>query len=85
MDEKTGFMGSKPLMNYVLAIAAQFNAQNTDQVAAKARGRATTSAVHVVKAGRICFAPLSQRSGLGCVPLDRVAAKTPGGWGGYGG
>jgi hypothetical protein len=27
MDENTGFTGSKPSMNYVLAIAAQFNAQ----------------------------------------------------------
>ena len=43
MDRNSVYIGSKPLMNYVLAIVTQFNAANADKVVVKARGRAISN------------------------------------------
>lgn len=44
MDENTVLIGTKPLMNYVLAVVTQFNKGNSE-VVIKARGKAITRAV----------------------------------------
>lgn len=48
------YVGNKPLMNYVLAVVAQFN-DGAEEVAVKARGRAISKAVDVVEVVRRRF------------------------------
>ncbi len=57
MDRNSVFIGSKPLMNYVLAIVTQFNTTDTSEVVVKARGRAISTAVDVVEVTRNRFLP----------------------------
>ncbi len=57
MNENTVFIGSKKLMNYVLAIVTQFNTTDTDEVVVKARGRAISTAVDVVEVTKNRFLP----------------------------
>jgi len=57
MKENTVFIGSKKLMNYVLAIVTQFNAADADEVVVKARGRAISTAVDVVEVTKNRFLP----------------------------
>ena len=47
-DDNTVYIGSKALMNYVLAVVTQFNT-GTDQVKIKARGRTISKAVDVAE------------------------------------
>ncbi|MCX6694561.1 MAG: DNA-binding protein Alba [Methanomicrobiales archaeon] len=44
MKDNTVFVGSKPVMNYVLAVVTQFN-NGAPEVAIKARGKAISRAV----------------------------------------
>lgn len=44
MEENVIFIGSKPVMNYVLAVVTQFNG-GADHVSLKARGKAISRAV----------------------------------------
>ena len=46
MEENVIFIGSKPVMNYVLAVVTQFNG-GADHVSLKARGKAISRAVDV--------------------------------------
>jgi len=48
------YVGNKPLMNYVLAVVAQFNG-GAEEVAVKARGRAISKAVDIVEVVRRRF------------------------------
>jgi DNA-binding protein len=57
MRENTVFIGSKPLMNYVLAIVTQFNTTDAEEVVVKARGRAISTAVDVVEVTKNRFLP----------------------------
>ena len=57
MDRNSVYIGSKPLMNYVLAIVTQFNAANAEKVVVKARGRAISTAVDVVEVTKNRFLP----------------------------
>jgi len=57
MKENTVFIGSKKLMNYVLAIVTQFNSTDADEVVVKARGRAISTAVDVVEVTKNRFLP----------------------------
>jgi len=57
MDKNTVFIGSKPLMNYVLAIVTQFNTTDAEEVVVKARGRAISTAVDVAEVTRNRFLP----------------------------
>lgn len=57
MKENTVFIGSKKLMNYVLAIVTQFNSADADEVVVKARGRAISTAVDVVEVTKNRFLP----------------------------
>jgi len=57
MDKNTVFIGSKPLMNYVLAIVTQFNTTNAEEVVVKARGRAISTAVDVAEVTKNRFLP----------------------------
>ena len=57
MDKNTVFIGSKPVMNYVLAIVTQFNTANTEEVIVKARGRAISTAVDVTEVTKNRFLP----------------------------
>jgi archaea-specific DNA-binding protein len=55
-ENSTIFIGSKPVMNYVLALMTQFNKQVTD-VTLKARGRAISRAVDTAEISRNKFMP----------------------------
>ena len=55
-ENTTIFIGSKPVMNYVLALMTQFNKQVTD-VTLKARGRAISRAVDTAEIVRNKFMP----------------------------
>ena len=56
MAENAVFVGSKPVMNYVLAVLTQFNSGATE-VAIKARGKAISRAVDVAEIVRNRFLP----------------------------
>ena len=51
MAEKSGivFIGSKPPMDYVLAVITRLSASNAKEVILKARGQAITTAVDVAE------------------------------------
>ena len=57
MAEKSGvvFVGSKPPMNYVLAIITSLSASDAKEITLKARGRAITTAVDVAEIARSRF------------------------------
>ena len=54
MEENIVYIGKKPSMNYVLAVATQFNA-GADAVTIKARGRSISKAVDVTEIVRNRF------------------------------
>lgn len=54
MEENTVYIGKKPSMNYVLAVATQFNT-GAEAVIIKARGRAISKAVDVTEIVRNRF------------------------------
>ncbi|MFC1454676.1 DNA-binding protein Alba [Candidatus Undinarchaeota archaeon] len=53
-NDNTVFIGSKPVMNYVLAVVTQFN-NNAGEVTIKARGRTISKAVDVAEITRNRF------------------------------
>jgi DNA-binding protein len=53
-EENTVYIGKKPTMNYVLAVATQFNG-GSDEVIIKARGKAISRAVDVAEIVRHRF------------------------------
>jgi DNA-binding protein len=55
-ESTTIFIGSKPVMNYVLALMTQFSRQATD-VTLKARGRSISRAVDTAEIARNRFMP----------------------------
>jgi DNA-binding protein len=57
MSEKSGivFIGSKPPMDYVLAVMTRLSASDAKEVVLKARGRAITTAVDVAEIARNRF------------------------------
>ena len=57
MAEKSGvvFVGSKPPMNYVLAIITSLSASDAKEITLKARGRAITTAVDAAEIARSRF------------------------------
>ena len=56
MENNTIFVGSKPVMNYVLAVVTQFNEGNNG-VVLRARGKAISRAVDTAKIVRNRFVP----------------------------
>jgi DNA-binding protein len=62
-ENSTIFIGSKPVMNYVLALMTQFNKQVTD-VTLKARGRAISRAVDTAEISRNKFMPNLKIKGI---------------------
>lgn len=56
MEENVIFIGSKPVMNYVLAVVTQFNG-GADRVSLKARGKAISRAVDTAEIVRNGFIP----------------------------
>ena len=54
MENNTIFVGSKPVMNYVLAVVTQFN-EGVDVVCIRARGRAISRAVDTAEIVRNRF------------------------------
>ena len=52
--DNTVYIGKKPTMNYVLAVATQFNS-GTDEVVIKARGKSISTAVDVAEIVRNRF------------------------------
>ena len=58
MENNTIFVGSKPVMNYVLAVVTQFN--DYDNVTLRARGKAISRAVDAAEIVRNRFVPESE-------------------------
>lgn len=56
MENNTIFVGSKPVMNYVLAVVTQFNEGNNG-VVFRARGKAISRAVDTAEIVRNRFVP----------------------------
>ena len=56
MENNTIFVGSKPVMNYVLAVVTQFN-EGSDSVLIRARGKAISRAVDAAEIVRNRFVP----------------------------
>jgi DNA-binding protein len=54
-DPNTVYIGSKPVMNYVLAVITNFNSSDAKVCTLKARGRAITTAVDVAEVTRSRF------------------------------
>ena len=54
-SENTVYIGTKPLMNYVLAVVTQFN--SSDEVSVKARGKNISRAVDVAEIVRNRYLP----------------------------
>ena len=54
MENNTIFVGSKPVMNYVLAVVTQFN-EGSDKVLLRARGKAISRAVDAAEIVRNRF------------------------------
>jgi DNA-binding protein len=54
-DQNTVYIGSKPAMNYVLAVITSYNSSDTKNVTLKARGRAMKTAVDVAEIVRRRF------------------------------
>ena len=54
-DSDVIFVGSKPPMNYVLAVITSLSASNAKEITLKARGRAITTAVDVAEITRSRF------------------------------
>ena len=56
MENNTIFVGSKPVMNYVLAVVTQFN-EGSESVVLRARGKAISRAVDAAEIVRNRFVP----------------------------
>lgn len=56
METNTIFVGSKPVMNYVLAVVTQFN-EGSNSVMLRARGKAISRAVDAAEIVRNRFVP----------------------------
>jgi DNA-binding protein len=56
-ESTTIFIGSKPVMNYVLALMTQFNKPAAAEVTLKARGRSISRAVDTAEIARNRFMP----------------------------
>ena len=56
MESNTIFVGSKPVMNYVLAVVTQFN-EGSESVCIRARGKAISRAVDTAEIVRNKFVP----------------------------
>lgn len=54
MEKNTIYVGSKPVMNYVLAVVTQFN-EGSSQVIVRARGKAISRAVDTAEIVRNRF------------------------------
>lgn len=54
-DSNTIYVGTKPVMRYVLAVITHFNESNAKNVTLKARGRAITTTIDVVEIVRRKF------------------------------
>ena len=59
MENNAIFVGSKPVMNYVLAVVTQFN-QGSEKVLLRARGKAISRAVDAAEIVRNRFVPDSE-------------------------
>ena len=54
-EPNTVYIGSKPVMNYVLAVITSFSGTDAKEITLKARGRAITTAVDVAEVTRRRF------------------------------
>ena len=54
-ESNTVYIGSKPVMNYVLAVITSFSGTDAKEITLKARGRAITTAVDVAEITRRRF------------------------------
>lgn len=54
-DPNTIYVGTKPVMSYVLAVITHFNSSDVKEVSLKARGRAITTAIDTAEVVRRKF------------------------------
>jgi len=54
-EPNTVYIGSKPVMNYVLAVITSFSGSDAKEITLKARGQAITTAVDVAEITRNRF------------------------------
>src|SRR3989304_15676 len=79
MDENTIYIGSKPPMNYVLAIMRYLNVEGSDEVVLRARGQAISRAVDVAEIARRRFGPLqTSRIEIGSEQMQSLEGSTRG-------
>ena len=71
MSDNLVYVGSKPVMNYVLAVVTQFKAGNAE-VVLKARGKAISRAVDAAEIVRHKFVQGAQVKGITIAP-ERLA------------
>jgi archaea-specific DNA-binding protein len=76
-DDTTVFIGTKPVMNYVLAIVTQFN-NGAEEVTVKARGKAISKAVDAIEIAISRFLPHVEKKCIstGTDVLDSENGKT---------
>ncbi|MCS4541533.1 MAG: DNA-binding protein Alba [Euryarchaeota archaeon] len=72
-DENVVYVGSKAVMNYVLAVVTQFN-NNAKDVVLKARGRAISRAVDVAEIVRNRFMPDIDVKNIG-ISTEEIATE----------
>ena len=69
-EDDVVFVGSKPVMNYVLAVITQFN-RGAEDVRIMARGRAISRAVDVAEVSRSRFLPDITVKGI-CISTETL-------------
>ena len=77
LKENTVFVGTKPVMNYVLAVVTQFN-NGAETVAIKARGKAISRAVDTaeISLNRFLQGVIKQEIITGTEIIDTDTGKT---------
>ncbi|KCZ73275.1 nucleoid protein Alba [Candidatus Methanoperedens nitroreducens] len=71
-EDNVVYIGSKPVMNYVLAVVTQFN-NGASEVTIKARGRAISRAVDVAEVTRNRFVAESKVKDIR-IATERIAS-----------
>jgi len=74
-DDTTVFVGTKPVMNYVLAVVTQFN-NGAEEVTIKARGKAISKAVDTTE---IAISRFLQHVEKKCISIDTDVLDTENG------
>jgi len=72
-EDNVVYIGNKPVMNYVLAVATEFN-NGAKQVIIKARGRAISRAVDAAEVSRNRFVKDAKVDGI-TIGTEKIASE----------